>query len=132
MCLVRDAYGTEKSKLKARVAIFDVGMEMTSTEAKSTVLLNSAQELMDFTKSEEVQMEDFVKGLVEAKVDVVFCKGAVQDIATHYLNKYKIMVIKITSKFDLKRLCKALNATALVRLGKPLPEEIGYAEDVRS
>ena len=67
---------------------------------------------------------------VEAKVDVVFCKGAVQDIATHYLNKYKIMVIKITSKFDLKRLCKALNATALVRLGKPLPEEIGYAEDV--
>jgi T-complex protein 1 subunit theta len=130
MCLVRDAYGTEKSKLKARVAIFDVGMEMTSTEAKSTVLLNSAQELMDFTKSEEVQMEDFVKGLVEAKVDVVFCKGAVQDIAMHYLNKYKIMVIKITSKFDIKRLCKALNATALVRLGKPLPEEIGYAEDI--
>merc|ERR1712078_503925 len=87
-------------------------------------------ELMDFTKSEETQMEEFVKGLVEAKVDVVFCKGAVQDIATHYLNKYKIMVIKITSKFDIKRLCKALNATALVRLGKPLPEEIGYAEDI--
>merc|ERR1712118_481049 len=130
MCLVRDAYGTEKVKLKARVAIFDVGMEMTSTEAKSTVLLNNAQELMDFTKSEEVQMEDFVKGLVEAKVDVVFCKGAVQDIAMHYLNKYKIMVVKITSKFDMRRLCKALNATALVRLGKPLPEEIGYAEDI--
>lgn len=75
-------------------------------------------------------MEDFVKELVDAKVDVVICQGAVQDIACHYLNKYKIMILKISSKFDTKRLCKTLGAVALARLGKPLPEEIGYAEEV--
>lgn len=130
MCMVRDAYGTERAKKKARVAVFAVGMEMTSTEAKATVLLENAQQLMDFTKSEEQQMEDFVKDLVDAKVDVVICQGSVQDIACHYLNKYKIMVIKISSKFDTKRLCKTLGATALARLGKPIPEEIGYCEDI--
>jgi len=130
MCLVRDAYGTERAKKKCRVAVFGVGMEMTSTEAKATVLLNSADELMNYTKSEEQQMEDFVKELVDAKVDVVICQGAVQDIACHYLNKYKIMILKISSKFDTKRLCKTLGAVALARLGKPLPEEIGYAEEV--
>jgi T-complex protein 1 subunit theta len=130
MCLVRDAYGVIKSKTKAHVAVFSVGMEMTSTETKGTVLLNSAEELMNYTKSEEAQMEEFVMGLVEAKVDVVIAQGAIQDIACHYLNKYKIMIIKIASKFDTKRLCKTLGATALVRLGKPLPEELGYCEDI--
>ena len=32
------------------------------------VLLNNADELMNYTKSEEQQMEDFVKELVDAKV----------------------------------------------------------------
>merc|ERR1719460_3601048 len=131
MCLVRDAYGTERAKKKCRVAVFGVGMEMTSTEAKATVLLNNADELMNYTKSEEQQMEDFVKELVDAKVDVVICQGSVQDIACHYLNKYKIMIIKISSKFDTKRLCKTLGAVALARLGKPLPEEIGGTKCVQ-
>ena len=29
------------------------------------------------------------------EVDVVICQGSVQDIACHYLNKYKIMIIKV-------------------------------------
>ena len=48
----------------------------------------------------------------------------------HYLEKYKILLLKITSKFELRRICKAINATALVRLGGPIEEEIGYANEV--
>ena len=36
------------------------------------------------------------------------------------------MVIKIMSKFELRRLCKAVGATALVRVGPPMPEELGW------
>jgi len=131
MVIVRDAYGTENAKNKATVAVFSVGIEMTGTETKGTVLINNAQELMDFTKGEEAKMEEFVKSLVTAKVDVVIALGAVQEIALHFLNKYKIMVIKIASKFECKRLCKTLGATPLVRIGQPLPEELGYAESVQ-
>jgi len=130
MVITRDVYGLEKYKKKPRVVVFGVGIEMTSTETKGTVLLKSAAELLDYTKGEERQMENFVKDLVAAQVDVVIANGTIQDIAMHYLNKYKILIIKTGSKYETKRLCKTLGATALVRLGKPLPEEIGYAESV--
>ena len=34
---------------------------------------------------------------------------------------------RIPSKFDLRRLCRAVGATALSTLGAPRPEELGYA-----
>lgn len=40
----------------------------------------------------------------------------------------QLMVVKITSKWELRRLCGAVNATALVRLGPPTPEEAGYVD----
>jgi len=41
------------------------------------------------------------------------------------------MTLRVTSKFELKRLCKAIQATALVRLGAPVPEELGTADSVQ-
>jgi T-complex protein 1 subunit theta len=40
------------------------------------------------------------------------------------------MVIKVLSKFELKRLCKAMGATALTRLGEPTAEELGTADEI--
>lgn len=48
----------------------------------------------------------------------------------HYIEKYKMMVLKVTSKFELKRLCKALGATPVARLGAPTAEEIGSCDCV--
>jgi T-complex protein 1 subunit theta len=39
-----------------------------------------------------------------------------------------MMVIKITSKWELRRLCGAVNATALVRLGPATPDEAGFVD----
>jgi len=36
-----------------------------------------------------------------------------------------MMIIRIMSKFELKRLAKAINAKILTRLGAPTPEETG-------
>jgi T-complex protein 1 subunit theta len=41
-----------------------------------------------------------------------------------------MMVVRIMSKFELKRLAKCLGATPLSRLGAPTPEELGTADDV--
>jgi len=43
----------------------------------------------------------------------------------HYFEKYRIMVVRIMSKFELKRLCKAFGCAALSRLDSPTPEEMG-------
>lgn len=52
------------------------------------------------------------------------------EIAVHFFEKYKIMAIRIMSKFELKRIARAVNATPIVKLGTPSPEEMGYADDV--
>ena len=38
------------------------------------------------------------------------------------------MVVKVTSKFELKRLCKAIGAIPIARLGAPLQDELGTCD----
>jgi chaperonin GroEL (HSP60 family) len=46
----------------------------------------------------------------------------------HYLNRHNIAVLKVLSKFDLRRLCRVVSATPLARIGAPTPEEAGYID----
>merc|ERR1719230_1116051 len=123
--------GVETAKEKARVAVYAQGVELTSTETKGTVLLENAEQLVNFTKGEESRMEEFIKGIRDAGVDVVISGGAISEIAGHYLNKYKILCVKITSKFELRRVCRTVGATSIIRTGAPLPEELGYCESIK-
>ena len=129
--VTRDTLGVLKKKQNAKVAVFSVPLEMTNTETGGSVLISTAKELLNYTKGEEQRMEEFVKSLADAGVEVVVSGGAVQDIALHYLNKYNILILRSTSKFEIKRLAESLGATQLVRLGAPLPEEMGFAETVQ-
>ena len=85
---------------------------------------------MNYTKSEEDHAEKIVKSVADAGVNVVVAGGSVSEIMLHFLEKYKLMVVKVTSKFELKRLCKALGATAIARLGAPLQDELGTCDVV--
>lgn len=38
------------------------------------------------------------------------------------------MIVKVSSKFELKRICKALGASPIARLDAPTPEEIGFCD----
>jgi len=53
---------------------------------------------------------------------------SVGELALHYLNRFGIAVLKVLSKFDLRRLCRVVNATPLARMGAPTPEEAGYVD----
>lgn len=41
-----------------------------------------------------------------------------------------MVVLKIMSKFELKRIAKSVGASCLVKLGTPTPEETGDADEV--
>jgi T-complex protein 1 subunit theta len=103
---------------------------MNQGETKGTVLLTNATELENYSKSEEAMFEKFIKGLAEANVKVVVGNGSMSEMAIHFFEKYKIMAIKIMSKFELKRIARAVGATPIVKLGTPAPEELGYADEV--
>eukprot|EP00919_Chromeraceae_sp_WS-2016_P071431 GHVR01169174.1.p1 GENE.GHVR01169174.1~~GHVR01169174.1.p1 ORF type:complete len:570 (+),score=157.65 GHVR01169174.1:48-1712(+) len=132
MVINKPPTGTELKKEKCKVLVLGCGLEMTSTETKGTVLLKNAQELLDFTRGEEEAMERAIKEIVDAGVQVIVAHGTISDIAQHYCNRYKVLTVKTSSKFELRRICRTLGATALVRLGAPTAEEMGYATLVES
>jgi chaperonin GroEL (HSP60 family) len=66
--------------------------------------------------------------IADAGVKVVIAGSTVGELALHYLNRMGITVLKVLSKFDLRRLCRVVNATPLARMGAPTPEEAGYVD----
>uniref|UniRef100_A0A665XCK9 T-complex protein 1 subunit theta n=1 Tax=Echeneis naucrates TaxID=173247 RepID=A0A665XCK9_ECHNA len=74
MVFKKEAEGDITSVKDAKVAVFSCPFDCTVTETKGTVLINSAQELMDFSKGEENLMEAQVKAIKEADLQDV-CRG---------------------------------------------------------
>jgi T-complex protein 1 subunit theta len=88
--------------------------------------------MLDFTKGEEKQMETIVKELHDSGLRVVIAGSTVGELTLHYLNRMGILVIKVLSKFELRRLCRVVGATPLARLGAPMPDEMGAVDVVET
>lgn len=132
MVFGREPDGVVKKAKKAKVAVFSSPIDISQTETKGTVLLKNAQEMMDFSKGEEEQLEAAIKEIYDTGVRVVVAGATIGELALHYLNKMGILVIKIMSKFELRRLCRVCGATPLARLGAPMPDEMGSIDVVET
>lgn len=128
--LARDVSGSVRHVRNAKVAVFGCAVDTATPETKGTVLLQNAEDIMSYNKSEEKLMEQAIKSIADAGVNVIVTGGTFGELAMHFIERYKMLALKLTSKFDLRRLCKAINATTLVRLGAPTAEEIGHCDYV--
>lgn len=133
MVITKPPHGTVETKTNCKVMVLGCGLECATTEAKGTVLIHTAEELKNFTKSEEAQMEEVIRGIKNAGVEAIIVHGGgIADVAQHFCNKYEILTIKVPSKFEARRICRALGATALVRLGVPMADELGVADSIQT
>jgi len=128
--LTRDSEGTIKHVTNAKIAVFAGGIDVAKPETKDTILIRNAEELMNYSKSEEKAIEEVIQKISETGVKVIVSGGAVSEMALHFIERHKMMVLKTLSKFDLRRICKAVGATPLARLGAPTPEELGFCDVV--
>lgn len=71
---------------------------------------------MKFSRGEESMLEEQIKAIADTGANVIVAGAKFGDMALHYVNKFGMMAVRLNSKFDLRRLCKAVNATALPRL----------------
>lgn len=132
MVFPRSPESTTKSATKAKVAIFSSGIDVAHTETKGTVLLKNAEELLGFSKGEEQHLENIINEIAATGVKCIIAGNAVGELALHYLNRHNIVVLKVLSKFDLRRLARVVGASPLTRLGPPTPEEMGYVDVVET
>ncbi|KAK2197679.1 bifunctional GroEL-like equatorial domain superfamily/Chaperone tailless complex polypeptide 1 (TCP-1)/Chaperonin TCP-1 [Babesia duncani] len=131
MVVLRDASGVVKSTGHTKVMVLNCGLEFVSTEAKGTVLINNADELMNFTSDEEDRMEQMIRKIKDLGVGCIIA-NVVSEIALHYCNKYQIFVLKIVSKFEMQRLCKTLRAVPLVKFSVPSLDDLGVVESIKT
>lgn len=104
---------------------------MSSTETKGTVLIKTAEELLNFSKGEENVLEAQIKAIADSGAKVIVSGGKYGDLALHYINKYKLMAVRLNSKYDLRRVSKTVNATVLTKFIPPTSEELGLVDTVR-
>lgn len=132
MVFNREPEGQVKKARKAKVGVFSCPIDISQTETKGTVLLKNAQEMLNFSKGEEERLEATIKELYDSGLRVVVAGSTVGELALHYLNRFGILVIKILSKFELRRLCRVVGASPLARLGAPMPDEMGNVDVVET
>jgi T-complex protein 1 subunit theta len=130
MCMPRGALGTIKEVIGAKIAVYGIPLDSATTETKGTVLLKSAADLKNYNDSEEVALEKIIKAIAATGVNMIVCGQAVGELALHFCEKHKIMVMKCPSKFELRRICRTTGANNLVRMEPPAPEDIGACEHV--
>jgi len=130
MVFRRQAESTIIKKDNCKVVIYTCPVDALQTETKGTVLIKTAEELTNFSRGEETQLENQIKAIADSGADVVVSGGKVGDMALHYINKYNMMAVRLMSKWDVRRLARATGATALPRMTAPTAEELGRADSV--
>ncbi|KAL6539900.1 T-complex protein 1 subunit theta [Orobanche hederae] len=127
LVLKSDAIGTIKRMEKAKVAVFVGGVDTTATETKGTVLIHSADQLENYAKTEEAKVEELIKAVAESGARIIVSGAAVGEMAMHF---FLLMVLKISSKFELRRFCRTTGAVGLLKLSRPDPDDLGYVDSV--
>lgn len=130
MVIKRGVEGSVQRVADAKVAVFAQGVDSAATETKGTVLIKSAEELENYSRSEEDRIEEIIKGIADTGAKVVVAGSSFGEMAMHFIEKYGLMAVRLPSKFDLRRFCRATGATALVKLGTPSPDELGLAKSL--
>ncbi|XP_029648321.1 T-complex protein 1 subunit theta [Octopus sinensis] len=115
---------------KCKIAIYSCPLDSLQTETKGTVLIKTAEELLNFSKGEEDQMEKHIQTIADSGVNVIVTGGKVGELSLHYCNKYNLLVVRLLSKFDLRRLARSVSATVLPKITVPTTEEMGFCDHV--
>ncbi|KRZ72880.1 T-complex protein 1 subunit theta [Trichinella papuae] len=117
---------------KPKVAVYSCAFSVTKLENPSSIVINTAKELMQFSKHDEEHIENYIKSLHNVGINVVVSGGKFGDLHLHFLNKYKMMAVKISSKFDIRRLCRCVQATIIPDMSRvPTADMIGSCTKVQ-
>ncbi|KAB1221160.1 T-complex protein 1 subunit theta [Morella rubra] len=130
MVLKSDAVGSTKRMEKAKVAVFASGVDTSATETKGTVLIHSAEQLENYSKTEEAKIEELIKAVADSGAKVIVSGATVGEMALHFCERYKLMVLKISSKFEMRRFCRTTGAVAMLKLCQPNPDDLGYVDSI--
>ncbi|CAM4641988.1 unnamed protein product, partial [Lepidochelys kempii] len=113
---------------QARIAVYCCPFGLAHTETKGTVLFQGPAEMRAY--SEEELLGRRVRAIAEEGAGVVVVGGRVDPLALQYADQLGLMVVRLNSRLELQRLCRAVGAVPLASLVPPPPGALGHCRHV--
>jgi len=115
----------------AKTAIFTCSLDATQTDTKGTVLIENASELLNYNQTEEDHIHSVIKGFADMGIKLIIVGEKIGEMAQHFIDKYEMMAVCVFSKFNIRRLCRALNARPCVQLQGIRQEDLGFCASAK-
>lgn len=110
MILMFRSKTTIKKVENCKVLVLTTNLGLREMDVTENVLLENAEQLINFSRTEEEVVEASIKRYYDMGVRLVILSNKPTDLETHYLNKYEMYCIIQISKFGRRRMCRMLKA----------------------
>jgi len=97
LVMVGTVQGSVQTVENAKIAVFAVGLDIEATDTKGTVLIENADHLKTYNRTEEDTMEAIVKEIADSGANCVVFGSGISEIALHFLERYGLLVCKVVA-----------------------------------
>ncbi len=114
----------------AKVALISSALEIPRTESTTEIHVTNPNQIKAFTDEEATILKQMIKPLIDADIDIVFCKKGIDDMAQYFLNKAGIKSVKRVKESDMRSLSRVAGIDILEKTTDINAKSIGILENV--
>lgn len=108
-----------------RIILLDGSLEYKKGESQTNVEITKEEDFMRLLELEEEYIRNLCQEIISHKPDVVCIEKGVSDLASHFLSKAGISVLRRLRKTDNNRLARACGATIKNRPEELMDSDVG-------
>nr|CAX74341.1 T-complex protein 1 subunit delta [Schistosoma japonicum] len=117
---------------KAKIALIQFCISPPKTDMENNVVITDYTQMDRIMKEERQYILNIIKAVKKAGCNVLLIqksilRDAVNELALHYFNKMKIMVVKDIERTEVEFICKTLHCIPIASLDHFNPEYMGSA-----
>lgn len=118
---------------KSKIGLIQFCISPPKTDMDHSVIVSDYAAMDRVLKEERAYILNIVKQIKKAGCNVLLVqksilRDAVSDLAIHFLDKIKVMVVKDVEREDIEFVCKSLNCRPIASLDHFLPENLVTAD----
>ncbi|XP_059187716.1 T-complex protein 1 subunit delta [Centropristis striata] len=118
---------------KAKIGLIQFCLSPPKTDMDNQIVVSDYAQMDRVLREERAYILNMVKQIKKAGCNVLLIqksilRDALSDLALHFLNKMKIMVVKEIEREDIEFICKTLGTKPIAHIDHFTPEMLGTAE----
>ena len=123
----RAAESMPKKVANAKVALVAQPLEITKTQVKAKIKINTADQLSAFGAQEREALKQLADAIIASGANVLLCQKGISDPVLYYLAKAGVMALQDVKEKDLKYTARALSAQIVNKVSDLTADDLGFA-----